>query len=298
VAKRDFVKQWLTAWSDATAARERVATGERRLAYVRRFADVARKQVAAQDISGLERDVAQLALDEAQAEQSTLVAELADAQARLRAVGGEPAVLATIELPTDRLPVSVTPATGVVGQPDLQVAEAEALAAERDIVVAQRNRRGDPTVGLRAGRIDLDDGRSDTVAGVSVSVPLFVRNTYRAEVTAAQADAAAATAEARRVRLQLEADQQRALASYTAARGAWTRWSTSRGTDIERRTGLLERLLREGELSPSDFLLQLRQTLDTQLAGAELEARVWRSWTDYLAATGQLERWAGMEGTP
>jgi len=44
--------------------------------------------------------------------------------------------------------------------------------------------------------------------------------------------------------------------------------------------------------------VQLRQTLDTQLAGAELEARVWRAYTDYLAATGQLERWAGLDGTP
>jgi len=38
--------------------------------------------------------------------------------------------------------------------------------------------------------------------------------------------------------------------------------------------------------------------LDTALAGAELEARVWRSFVEYLAATGQLERWSGLEGTP
>ena len=64
------------------------------------------------------------------------------------------------------------------------------------------------------------------------------------------------------------------------------------------RANLLEKLWREGELSTADYLLQLKQTLDTQLAGAELEARLWRSYADYLAATGQLERWAGLEGTP
>ena len=83
-----------------------------------------------------------------------------------------------------------------------------------------------------------------------------------------------------------------------AAQWRWTLWRASRGTDIERRTGLLERLWREGELSTSDYLLQLDQTLDTALAGAELEARLWRSYADYLAATGQLERWAGLETTP
>ena len=83
-----------------------------------------------------------------------------------------------------------------------------------------------------------------------------------------------------------------------SAHSAWSRWQASRGTDVERRANLLERLWREGELSTADYLLQLKQTLDTQLAGAELEARLWRSYTDYLAATGQLERWAGLEGTP
>ena len=134
--------------------------------------------------------------------------------------------------------------------------------------------------------------------GVRLSIPLFVRNSYKAEVVAAQADADAAQAESQRIRLELETERRRAVDSYAAARAAWTRWQGSRGTDVERRATLLERLWREGELSTSEYLLQLNQTLDTALAGAELEARLWRTYTDYLAATGQLERWSGLEGTP
>jgi cobalt-zinc-cadmium efflux system outer membrane protein len=297
--RQQFARQWLQSWADLHSARERVAIGNRRLVAVQRFRDVARKQFTAQDISGLERDLAQLALDEAQAEQATLLAELSDAEARLRTVGGAPEAFVTEGLPTQQLPLRLPPVQGELSAlPELQVATAEALATEREVAVATGNRRADPTIGVRAGRIDLEDGRSDNVAGVSVSVPLFVRNSYRAEVTAAQADASAAGAEATRVRLQLDAERQRAIASYTAARAAWGRWESSRGTDVDRRTALLERLLREGEISPSDYLQQLKQTLDTQLAGAELEARVWRSWADYLAATGQLDRWARLDGTP
>lgn len=297
LVQRDFVRQWFASWAELQTARERVATGERRLALVSRLADVARRQFAAQDISGLERDFAQLALDEARAEQSRLIAEVAEAEARFRGVGGDPATVARAELPTDRLPAPDLQAGDIRQLPDWQVAEAAAVAAEREVVVAKRNRRGDPTVAVRAGRIDLD-GLQDNVLGASVSIPLFVRNTYRAEVTAAQADARAASADAARIRLELDAERTRAITSYAAARDAWARWTASRGTDLDRRTTLLERLLREGELSPSDYLVQLRQTLDTQLAGAELEARVWRAYTDYLAATGQLERWAGLDGTP
>ena len=173
------------------------------------------------------------------------------------------------------------------------------MAAEREVTVARRNRIADPTLGAYGGRKRFDmGGPSDNVIGVSVRVPLFVRNSYRAEVVAAQADADVAAADRDRVRIELEADRQRAIDTYAATQSSWTRWQASRGTDVERRTTLLERLWREGELSTSDYLQQLKQTLDTQLAGAELEARLWRSYADYLAATGQLERWAGLEGTP
>ena len=296
--RRDFAKQWFTGWAELQTANARVRTGERRLTLMTRFGDLAEKQFSADDISGLERDLALLARDEAQAEQSQLIGEQADAQARFRAVGGSPELLANLVLPTGTL----SPPTGDSGieqMPDWLVAQAAAMAAEREVTVARRNRIADPTLGAYGGRKRFDmGGPSDNVIGVSVSVPLFVRNSYRAEVVAAQADADVAAADRDRVRIELEADRQRAIDTYAATQSSWTRWQASRGTDIERRTTLLERLWREGELSTADYLQQLKQTLDTQLAGAELEARLWRSYADYLAATGQLERWAGLEGTP
>ena len=295
--RRDFAKQWFTSWAEVHTSRQRVSTGERRLGLMTRFGDLAEKQFLADDISGLERDLALLARDEAQAEQSQLIADQADAEARFRGVGGSLESLAALTLPTDTLPPPAAVVASVEQLPDWQAAQAALLATEREVAVARRNRIADPTVGLRGGRIDYGNVR-DRVIGVSISVPLFVRNGYRAEVVAAQADVDVAAADADRVRLELEADRRRAIDSYAAAQSTWTRWKASRGTDIERRTTLLERLWREGELSTANYLQQLKQTLDTQLAGAELEARLWRSYTDYLAATGQLERWAGLEGTP
>ena len=297
--RRDFAKQWFAGWAELQTANERVRTGERRLTLMTRFGELAQKQFAADDISGLERDLALLARDEAQAEQAQLIAEQAEAQARFRTLGGSPELLVNMTLPTGTLP----PPSGIAGEveqlPDWQVAQAAAVAAEREVTVARRNRIADPTLGAYGGRKRFDiGGPSDNVVGVSISVPLFVRNSYRAEVVAAQADADVAAADRDRVRIELEADRQRAIDSYAATQSTWTRWQASRGTDVERRTTLLERLWREGELSTADYLQQLKQTLDTQLAGAELEARLWRSYADYLATTGQLERWAGLEGTP
>lgn len=297
IRRRDFTRQWFASWAAVQTAQQRVLAGERRIGLVTRFADLARKQFDAGDVSGLERDLALLARDEAEAEQSQLLAERAEAEAQFRAVGGDPSAAGRLLLPSDGLPLPAGPVAGIEQLPDWQAASAASTVAQREIDIAKRNRIADPTVGVRGGRVEYGDQR-DNVIGVSVSVPLFVRNTYRAEVVAAQADADAADAEAGRVRIVLAAEQRRAIDSYTAAQAAWARWSRSRGTDIDRRAALLEKLWREGELSTADYLLQLKQTLDTALAGAELEARLWRAFTDYLAATGQLERWSGLEGTP
>lgn len=295
--RRDFTRQWFTSWADLRTSQRRALTGERRVALVSRFAGLAEKQFAADDISGLERDLALLARDEAEAEQSQLLAERAEAEAQFRIVGGLPEPMVGLDLPSDSLPSPMASGSPVDEQPEWQAAQAAALVATREIDVARRNRIADPTLGLRGGRVKFGDVH-DNIIGVSISVPLVVRNSFSAEVVAAQADADVATAEAARVRIELEAERRRATDSFAAARAAWSRWRSSRGTDIDRRASLLERLWREGELSTADYLLQLKQTLETELAGAELEARLWRSYTDYLAATGQLERWSGLEGTP
>ena len=296
--RRDFARQWFSGWAALRTAEQRVQTGERRVALVSRFADIAVKRFAAGDISGLDRDLAQLALNEAQAELSSLIGERAEAEARFRAVGGSPEAMTGLVLSTETLPPP--PATSgmpLEQLPEWQAAEAAALAAQREIKVARRNRVADPTVGIRGGRIEYG-GATDEVFGVSLSIPLFVRNSYRAEVVAAQAEADVADAQADRILIELATDRRRAIDTYAAAQSAWGPWQASRGTDVERRADLLERLWRQGELSTTDYLQQLKQTLDTALAGAELEARLWRSYADYLAATGQLERWAGLERTP
>jgi len=297
LGRREFARRWLIAWSSLRGAGARVEIGERRVALTRRFAELAEQQFAAGDISGAERDLARLAHDEAQVQQAALLAERAQADAEARALSGDADALAALPLPSDGLAGARTDAAVIETPPEAQAADADARIAAREVTLARRDRVPDPTVGFRVGRIRVG-GASDRVFGVSLSVPLFVRNAYRAEVVAASAQADAAHAERRRVEIELAAERQRAIDTYAAAAAAWKQWRGSRATDVERRSQLLERIWREGELSTSDYLLQLRQTLETALAGAELETRLWRAYTDFLVATGRVERWAGLETTP
>jgi cobalt-zinc-cadmium efflux system outer membrane protein len=95
--------------------------------------------------------------------------------------------------------------------------------------------------------------------------------------------------------MELRARAERTAATFTAVRDAWTRWSQSSGTDVTTRADLLERLWRAGEFSTADYLIQLKQSLDTALAGADLRGRLWRSYVDALYSTGQLDAWVGFD---
>jgi cobalt-zinc-cadmium efflux system outer membrane protein len=186
------------------------------------------------------------------------------------------------------------PSWQVAAAPEGRIAAATAASSATRIVIAERDRRPDPTISLYGGRKDIGTVSEDVI-GVAVSVPLFVRNRFSAELAAAKADSSAASAELRRVELELRARAERNISSYGAVRDAWTRWSQSKGTDVAARADLLERLWRAGEVSTADYLIQLKQTLDTALAGADLRGRLWRSYVDTLYSTGQLDMWVGFD---
>jgi cobalt-zinc-cadmium efflux system outer membrane protein len=294
LARRDgFARSWLHAWADRLAAHRRLALGAQRVGLVQRFAELAERQLAVGDISSLERDLALLARDETRAEQATLLADAAAADESLRAVGGRASDLP--EAAASEVPPGLPDGSDrLEAVPEQRIALAQSQRAERAMTVAERDRRPDPTLSVRGGQIDIGNV-TDNVVGLSISVPLFVRNSYRAEAVAARADSVAASAEQQRVVLESEAAAERARTTYVAVRDAWSQWSTSPGTDVDARAVLLEKLWRAGELSTADYLIQLQQTVDTALAGADLQGRVWRAYVDALYATGRLDAWIGFD---
>ncbi len=294
--RREFARAWLEAWSGTAAAHRRVSLGAEQVALLDHAAKLADQQLKAGDISRLDRDFAFLALDESAAEQATLIAELASAQAKLRSLDPQLSAMPAADFPaTEPPPAKPSDATFLESLPEWRAAVASEAGARAQVRVAERDRIADPTLSLRAGSIELADGARDNLYGITVSVPLFVRNSYRAELVAARAEARAVSADLERLRFELQAAATRAAATHRAVRDAWLQWQQSPGTNVRSRADLLERLWRAGELSTADYLLQLKQTIDTALAGAELEGRVWSSFTEYLVATGRLEAWLGFE---
>lgn len=295
LARRDIALDWLKAWSGATLARERSELGRRRLELMRRFDELAAQRLKVGDISSPERDLAGLALGEAQMQQASLDAEGADALAALAALGVDP------DGDLDALPRDLPPETASVlavpvdERPELIRAGAEQARAEAAVVVADRARRPDPTVSLTGGSV-RSGPRTDRVIGVSVSIPLPVLDSGRYGVTAARAEADAAFAAHRAAMLRSEARLEQARATYDAMRAACEGFRRGRTSAFDERARLLDRLWQAGEISTSDYLVQLKQSLDTALAGIALENQAWQAWFDYLAAAGRLTEW--VDGSP
>ncbi|MGE7136581.1 TolC family protein [Luteibacter sp. NPDC031894] len=292
--RRDVATAWLKAWSASLLAARQIDLGRRRVDLMRRFDELAAQRLAVGDIATTERDLAALALAEAELQQASLAAQEAAARAALAAVDAHGDAL----LPP--LPSSLPPAAerwvplAVADRPDVVEALAEQARADAGVAIALSARRPDPTVGLTGGSVRIG-ARSDRVVGVNVSIPLPVLNTGRAEVTAAHAGVDAAVARRQAIELRSGAVLEQRRATYAALRFAAT---TIRGTPalaLDERAGLLERLWQAGEIGSSDYLVQLKQSLDTALSGVTLENQAWEAWFDYLSAAGRLDDW--IDGT-
>lgn len=288
--RRDLAQRWLKAWSTAALATRQSELGQHRLVLMQRFDALAAQRLKVGDISSPERDLAGLALGEAQWQQATLIGNEAASRAVLQALAGDQAI-ALPSLP-DGLspPAESVPPVSTEQRPELRRARAHQASAEAGERVARRARIPDPTLSLVGGEV-RSGPRRDRVIGMSVEIPLPVLNSGRAEVAAARSEAAAAAAGARSTRFAMDAALQEASARYTALRTAAGAFRSGRAAAFESRTDLLDRLWRAGEISTSDYLVQLKQSLDTALSGQQLESQLWQAWFDYLTAAGRLNDW-------
>ncbi len=261
---------------------------------MRQFAALAAQRRKAGDLNQVELDLARLALAEAQLQRSQVKFTMAESRRALTAVLGEDGPA----LPT----LTDTPANADLETPDIeqllnnlpamQVQRARIAAASRRVKLRSLETRPDPTVGVRVGREE-----SDLIAGLNVSIPLFVRNNFSAEVESANAERMQVELEAQDMYRRARAQLMTSIERYQLTNTAWENWKRLGAKSLGSQVKLLERLWRAGEISTTDYLVQINQTLDTQTAAEGLRARLWQSWLDWLAASGQVESWLGLSSS-
>lgn len=259
---------------------------------LQRFFTLSKKLHASGDITRVDVDLAQLAYSDSIAQQAQAEVKLTEALQLLRAITGcDNSNLPDIPLNLPHLVISDHKIDCILQSlPGFHVINNQYLSARARINLAQRERYPDPTIGVQGG-LQEESPERKTLVGVSLSVPLFIRNPYQAEVTAACADAA----EADQKRLDwvrvTHAEIMASAERYQILNQAVGQWEKISNKPLKDGIILIEKLWQAGELSTTEYLVQLRQRVDNQITGAVLTAQAWQAWVSWLKASGQSESW-------
>ena len=170
--------------------------------------------------------------------------------------------------------------------PTLRLAHAVATTARQRVNLADQDRRPDPTVGVSVGR-DAGEGR----VAISLSLPWNVFNDFSDDVAAANSEALAAEQ-------QVQLEERAMAAKITAARARfnltaklWVQWTKETRGSLDGYLSTLEVQWNAGEISTSDYLLQVGQALDARIAEAELHGNLWTAWIEWLYVSAGLMDW-------
>jgi outer membrane protein, heavy metal efflux system len=281
----------LSALADYQTESEKSGLAAIRVAAMQDFAAVSRRRFDAGDTSQIEWDLAVLAYTQARMQLASAATGFAESKQAVTNI--------VFIAPENRWPkINVELAPPEIAQdaaqdlvmalPHVRAAQLQVEAASARVSLRERERRVDPTLTLRGGKED-----DETLIGLNVSIPLPVRNSFRHEVSAASAEHRQAqqilSDISRRAYTRFLGAQER----YRISQGAWQDWRKTGDVSLQSQGDLLRRLWEAGELSTTDYLVQIRQTLDTKESALELRRSMWRAWFEWMTASGQIETWLG-----
>ncbi len=288
--RQGVVVEALTALTQYFTAREMQALALRRSQLMQGFIDTVKQRQAAGDMGALAGTLAQVTYSEALMQQAASESELAEAEAALQAATGFVLGVELAHWPL--LPAELAPPPQQVDSdllqslPSLSVLRSRMEAAKARIRLVEREGRAAPTVGIRAGR----DG-SENLLGLSLEIPLFVRNNFKAEVLAASHDAIGEELIYRDAYRRAKARLDGSLGRFQSTARAWSAWLATGQQAHREQMELLGQLWQAGELTATDYLIQAKQNIDTQAAATVLMGEVWQAAIAWLDASAQVEQW-------
>ncbi|MFZ5603297.1 MAG: TolC family protein [Pseudomonadota bacterium] len=274
----------LLALNDWQSAQQRVAFAREQESQLDALLALVEQRQKTGDLGQIDAELALLAL-------AQLLNDSADAEAQLAKAGSKLKELFPEKSP-DTLAIpdtfwqqsrSVDAARLVDQHPRVVQALAEWNAAKAQAEVAVRDAKSDPTLGINGGK-----SGEDNVVALTLSIPLALRNDYRAEVRAASQESLAAEARYYQIRRQQLALLEGSEAALNAYSGRHERWRRVMQARVGNSASLLEKQWRTGDLSTPDYLLALKERGESLQAGIELQSEWHQAVIEWLLESGQL----------
>ena len=283
-----LIARVFSALADYQAQREVIQTHAKRFNLAKQMLAQAQRLHKAGEISKLEMEQIRLSQTRAQLTLSQAKTALASKAQALVTHSGEtrikwPALpYAPPRLYADKLNYEQI----VNNLPALQTQTIRIAQARSEMRLKVREKKADPTIGVRVGGDD-----SEEVVGLTLSIPLHVYNTFQAEVDEARANIKVAESTLENDKYRLKSQLRSAAQTYQLTYQSWQSWRKIASKSLKKQSQLLMRLWRAGELSTSDYLVQLNQIREAELNNVELKGNVWKAWFNWLATSNQFKAW-------
>jgi len=298
IAERDLVRQdlgidVLSALADYQTYRAVMNMATRRTALMQNFSALAKNSFNAGDTDQSEYNLARLALSEALIQNVEAETNLTMAKEKLNSLSGfvvqkeEDFPLLPYNLPALTF-TNMEFETLILKLPEIRMLQSKKDAAQAEIKLARRNKLADPTISVRGGKEEGTD-----LVGISLSIPLNIFNSFQAEVDVARNESLAID---KSIRNALHIAKTKLIAehrNYSLSASAWNNWRNTGDKALSEQITILDKKLKIGDLSATDYLVQIQQTLNTEIAAIELYNKTWQAWFSWLAASGTIENWLG-----
>lgn len=168
--------------------------------------------------------------------------------------------------------------------PAIRTARARVETARADLRLAGDERIPDPTFRLGGGR----EG-NDTKIIFGVSVPLPVLNSGSARVGSAGSALVAAEVAEQVARRAAQTDLAMSRAAAVESWSGWQAWQTQGSPPAEQQMALLQRLWGGGEISATEYFVQLRETVRVAQQGADLWTETWFALAEGLRTANRID---------
>ena len=289
ITRQQVAAGFLNKVNEYQTAQLASSLNSQQISTIDQFTDIAKRRFKVGDISQIELDLTLLVAGELRMNSARIQAEFYTAETELNAFSN----FEEIDLPKLTVQQIQIDSSSVeqllLGHPRLRQLRLATEAAKAQIKLADRQSSADPTVSFSAGK----EG-DESIYNLGFSMPLFVRNNFSAEIDSAIANAAAIEQDYRNNYRDILVTVKSSRKKLSLTFDAYKNWVKQSQSGLQQRGQLLQRLWKSGDLSTTDYLVQIQQTLNTQISATQLKADVIDAWIEYLLASGQIDKWLSL----
>jgi len=290
-AIQTLLKDQLSRIAEYQTNQELKQLADEKLKLMLEFKQVSERRFEAGDLNQVERNLTQLSYSQAVMEQANVNSDAIEAREALYVMFNNlPKELPKlpVELPPPELESDLTKFIQQLPSVRQQIAEID--SARQTVNLRKSEKAWNPTIGLTAGT----EGDEDLI-GVNLSIPLNIRNNYSAEVDSANESLIAIEQRAhiafREIRANIISTNER----YKALLHAWKNWQDKSRNSVDQQLLLVKKMWQIGDISTADYLLQLKQALETKATGIELRNQLWQVAFEWMSIVSTLDDWLNIK---